>query len=48
VQDAIVAAGVIIIPLIFSAIALKTGSVSAKDLDAKRQEIIDAALEADK
>ncbi len=47
VQDAIVAAGVIIIPLIFSAIALKTGSVSAKNLDAKRQEIINAALKAD-
>ncbi len=46
-QDAIVAAGVIIIPLIFSGIALKTGSVNAKDLAEKRQKIIDAALKAD-
>ena len=46
-QDAIVAAAVIIIPLIFSAIALKTGSVSAQKLQEKRQEIIEAALEAD-
>jgi hypothetical protein len=42
-----VAAGVIIIPLIFSGIALKTGSVDVNDLDAKRQEIIDSALKAD-
>ncbi|HAV27450.1 MAG TPA: amino acid permease [Lachnospiraceae bacterium] len=46
-QDAMVAAGVIIIPLIFSGIALKTGSVDVNDLDAKRQEIIDSALKAD-
>jgi len=48
VSDAIVAAAVIIVPIIFSAIALKTGSVDASKLEEKRQEIIDAALKADK
>ena len=48
VQDAIVAAAVIIIPLCFSYIALKTKSVDAADLNAKRQEIVDAALNAEK
>ncbi len=47
VKDAIVAAAVIIIPLIFSGIALKTGSVSKEELDAKRQEIVNAALKAE-
>jgi APA family basic amino acid/polyamine antiporter len=47
VKDAIVAAAVIIIPLIFSGIALKTGSVSKEELDAKRQESVEAALKAE-
>ena len=47
VKDAIVAAGVIIIPLVFSWIALHTGSVSEKDLHAKRQAIVENALKAD-
>ena len=47
VKDAMVAAGVIIIPLVFSWIALHTGSVSAEDLYAKRQAIVDDALKAD-
>ena len=46
-KDAMVAAGVIIIPLVFSWIALHTGSVSAEDLHAKRQTIVDNALKAD-
>jgi APA family basic amino acid/polyamine antiporter len=47
VKDAIVAAAVIIIPLVFSGIALKTGSVSKEDLHEKRQKIVDAALKAE-
>ena len=47
VQDAIVAVAVIIIPLIFSGIALKTGSVSVEELHQRRQEIIEEALQSD-
>jgi len=47
IKDAIVAAGVIIIPLIFSEIALKTGSVSTEYLNANKQRIIKDVLEAD-
>ncbi len=43
-QDAIVAAAVVIIPLIFSAIALKKGSANAEELEARKQEIVDKAL----
>lgn len=42
-QDAIVAAGVIIIPLIFSAIALRTNSVDTGKLERNRQAVIEDA-----
>lgn len=47
VKDAIVAACVVIIPMIFSAIALKTKSVDAKILAQRKEEIVKAALSAD-
>ena len=45
--DAAVAAAIVIIPLIFSAIALKTHSVDSSVLGKRRQEIVDSALKAD-
>lgn len=47
VKDAIVAACVVIIPLIFSAIALKKKSVDAKILNERKEEIVKAALRAE-
>lgn len=47
-KDAIVAACIVIIPLIFSALALKQKSVDAKVLDERKAEIVKAALNADK
>jgi len=47
VKDAIVAACIVIIPLIFSAIALKQKSVDANILEQRKQEIVTAALSAD-
>lgn len=47
VKDAIVAACIVIIPLIFSAIALKQKSVDANILDQRKAEIVKAALDAD-
>ena len=46
-KDAIVATCVVIIPMIFSAIALKTKSVDAKILAQRKEEIVKAALSAD-
>ncbi|MCR5228761.1 MAG: APC family permease [Solobacterium sp.] len=46
-KDAAVAAAVVIIPLIFSAIALKTGSASAGELNERRREIVRTALKAE-
>ena len=43
-KDAIVAACIVIIPLIFSAVALKTGSVDARLLDERKAEIVKDAL----
>jgi len=43
-QDAIVAAAVVIIPLIFSAIALKTGNVDKQELEDNRLAIINEAV----
>lgn len=47
-KNAIVAACIVIIPLIFSALALKRKSVDAKVLDERKAEIVKAALNADK
>lgn len=47
VQDAIVAACIVIIPLIFSGIALKQKSVDTAVLDQRKEEIVKAALSAD-
>lgn len=47
VGDMIVAACVVVIPIIFSAIALKTGSVDRKLLEQRREEIVDAVLTAE-
>jgi len=38
----------VIVPLIFSALALKQKSVDAKVLDERKAEIVKAALNADK
>lgn len=46
-KDAIVAACVVIIPLIFSALALKKKSVDAKILNERKEEIVKAALRAE-
>ncbi|WP_300416244.1 APC family permease [uncultured Oscillibacter sp.] len=45
-KDAIVAACVVIIPLIFSMIALKNRSVNEQVLEARREEIVQAVLNA--
>lgn len=45
--DAVVAAAIVIIPLIFSAIALKRKSVDSAVLAQRREEIVEAALRAD-
>lgn len=47
-KDAIVAACIVIIPVIFSALALKQKSVDAKVLDERKAEIVKATLNADK
>ena len=46
--DAAVAAAVVAVPLFFSFLALKKGSVKKETLDANRQQIVDAALKADR
>ncbi|MEA4955337.1 MAG: APC family permease [Pseudoflavonifractor sp.] len=46
-QNAILAACIVIVPLIFSALALKKKSVDAKVLNEKKNQIINAALTAD-
>ena len=43
-QDAVVAAAVVIIPLVFSAIALKNGSVDKNKLEENKLEIINKAM----
>ncbi len=43
-QDAVVAAAVVIIPLVFSAIALKNGSVDKNKLEKNKLEIINKAM----
>ncbi len=40
--------GAVAIPLFFSFLALKKGSVKKETLDANRQQIVDAALKADR
>lgn len=47
-KDAVVAACIVIIPLIFSALALKRKSVDVKVLDERRAETVKAAPNADK
>lgn len=46
-KDAVVAACVVIIPLVFSAVALKNKSVDIKVLDARKEEIVNAVLSAE-
>ena len=46
--DAAVAAAVVAVPLFLSFLALKKGSVKKETLDANRQQIVDAALKADR
>lgn len=43
-QDAIIAAAVVIIPLVFSGLALKNGSVDKNDLEENKLEIINEVL----
>ena len=44
IYDMITAAAIILIPLLFSAIALKKGAVSKESLDKRREEIVKEAL----
>ena len=46
-RDMVVAACVVIIPIVFSAVALKTRSVDTKVLEQRRAEIEEAALKAE-
>jgi APA family basic amino acid/polyamine antiporter len=43
-QDAVVAAAVVIVPLVFSGIALKSGSVDKNELEKNKLEIINEAM----